>query len=138
VTVAEALGRVRAALPPTVKPRPLDGPVAAYLEAHIEQGPELEAAGCQIGLVTGIQGRRRILVEVHGEDGHAGTLARQYRKDALSAAVAMIRALERLMHDPDDTVRSRWGAWSYRRTRRPSSRDMCSSRSTFVTLIGGR
>jgi N-carbamoyl-L-amino-acid hydrolase len=105
VTVAEALGQIRATLSPAVGARPLGGPVAAYLEAHIEQGPELEAAGRQIGLVTGIQGRRRLLVEVHGEDGHAGTLARRHRKDALSAAVAMIGALERLMHDPEDTVR---------------------------------
>ncbi len=105
VTVAEALASVRTALAGRVAPRRLGGPVAAYVEAHIEQGPELEAAGRTIGLVTGIQGRRRILVEVTGEDGHAGTLARRRRKDALSAAVAMIRALEALMHDPEDTVR---------------------------------
>jgi N-carbamoyl-L-amino-acid hydrolase len=105
IRVAEALHEVRTALPSTVAPCGLGGPVAAYVEAHIEQGPELEAAGRVIGLVTGIQGRRRILIEVHGEDGHAGTLPRRRRKDALSAAVAMIQALEVLMHDPGDTVR---------------------------------
>ena len=105
IRVAEALHEVRTALPSTVAPCGLGGPVAAYVEAHIEQGPELEAAGRVIGLVTGIQGRRRILIEVHGEDGHAGTLPRRRRKDALSAAVAMIQALEVLMHDPEDTVR---------------------------------
>jgi N-carbamoyl-L-amino-acid hydrolase len=105
VTVAEALEGTRAALASIVTPRALGGPVAAYVEAHIEQGPELEAAGCPIGLVTGIQGRRRLIVEVQGEEGHAGTLPRRRRKDALLAAVAMLGALDRLMTDPEDAVR---------------------------------
>jgi N-carbamoyl-L-amino-acid hydrolase len=85
--------------------RALGGAVAAYVEAHIEQGPELEARGTAIGVVTGIQGRRRFLIEVHGEDAHAGTMPRRRRRDALSAAVAMVSALERLMEDADDVVR---------------------------------
>jgi len=41
-----------------------------------------------------------------GQDAHAGTTSRARRKDALSAAVAMVGALERLFHDdPTDTVR---------------------------------
>jgi len=55
--------------------------------------------------VTGIQGTRRFLIEVHGEDAHAGTTPRKRRKDALSAAVAMVAGLERLMYDEHDTVR---------------------------------
>jgi N-carbamoyl-L-amino-acid hydrolase len=104
VTVAEALAGVQQRLP-GIAGRSLGGPVAAYLEAHIEQGPELEASSTAIGVVTGIQGRRRFLIEVHGEDAHAGTMPRRRRRDALSSAVAMVTALERLMDDPADVVR---------------------------------
>ena len=43
VTVAEALTGMRRALP-GIPGQSLGGPVAAYVEAHIEQGPELEAS----------------------------------------------------------------------------------------------
>jgi N-carbamoyl-L-amino-acid hydrolase len=104
VTVTEALAEMRHALP-GIAARPLGVPVAAYAEAHIEQGPELEASGTSIGVVTGIQGRRRFLVEVQGEDAHAGTMPRRRRRDALSSALAIVAALERLMDDPADVVR---------------------------------
>ncbi len=104
ITVTEALTELRMAMP-GVQARPLGGEVAAFIEAHIEQGPELEATNNTIGNVTGIQGTRRFLIEVHGEDAHAGTTPRKRRKDALSAAVAMVGGLERLMYDAQDTVR---------------------------------
>src|SRR6185437_13314057 len=103
-TVGEALKATRAALP-GIAERPLGFPVAAFLEAHIEQGPELEAKGNTIGIVTGIQGARRFIVEVEGEDAHAGTTSRARRKDALSAAVAIVAALEKHFRDPEDIVR---------------------------------
>jgi N-carbamoyl-L-amino-acid hydrolase len=85
--------------------RPLGFPVAAYIEAHIEQGPILEAKGYAAGVVTGIQGKRTFKVTVEGEEAHAGTTPRGARKDALSAAVAMIAALERMIReDGDDAV----------------------------------
>src|SRR5690349_13689163 len=40
--------------------------VAAYFEAHIEQGPILEAAGKPIGVVTGAQGQRWYEITVTG------------------------------------------------------------------------
>ncbi|MCC7273859.1 MAG: M20 family metallo-hydrolase [Alphaproteobacteria bacterium] len=105
ITVGAALDAARAALP-GVAHRPIGSPIAGYVEAHIEQGPILEEKGLQIGVVTGIQGSRRFLVEVEGADAHAGTTPRARRRDALSAAVAMVGALERLFHDdPSDTVR---------------------------------
>ena len=36
-----------------------EGEVAAFVELHIEQGPELEAEGLQLGIVTAIAARRR-------------------------------------------------------------------------------
>jgi N-carbamoyl-L-amino-acid hydrolase len=80
-------------------------PIAAYLEPHIEQGPRLENAHRQIGVVTGIQGARWYVVEVTGEAAHAGTAPLAGRKDALRAAVRMIAALQELMHDPQDQLR---------------------------------
>jgi N-carbamoyl-L-amino-acid hydrolase len=45
------------------------------------------------------------VVEVEGEPGHAGTAPLHGRKDALRAAVAMIAALQELMHDATDRLR---------------------------------
>ncbi|EWY36220.1 hypothetical protein N825_29290 [Skermanella stibiiresistens SB22] len=85
--------------------RPLGFPVAAYLECHIEQGPRLEDAGVPVGIVTGMQGSRWFAVEILGDEAHAGTTPRRNRRDALTAAIAMVSALERLMFDEEDLVR---------------------------------
>ena len=106
VSVADAVGEVLAATPQAER-RPVGIPVAAYVEAHIEQGPELEASACTIGVVTGIQGCCRFRVEVCGEEAHPGTTRRRQRKDALMTAVAMIRAIEARVEeiDPKDELR---------------------------------
>jgi N-carbamoyl-L-amino-acid hydrolase len=54
----------------------------AYLEAHIEQGPRLEASGQRIGVVTGIVGIRRLRIVARGQADHAGTTPIAMRKDA--------------------------------------------------------
>lgn len=77
----------------------------AYLEAHIEQGPLLEANGATIGVVTGIQGIRRFVVEVTGEEAHAGTTPRANRRDAMAAAIALISTLQAATADPEDMIR---------------------------------
>ena len=46
--------------------------VAAFVEAHIEQGPVLEAEGLPLGIVTAINGATRLEVGVDGMAGHAG------------------------------------------------------------------
>ncbi len=104
ITVAQALEAVLAATP-GVKARPGGFPIAAYVEAHIEQGPLLERAGKPIGVVRGVQGLRWFAIEVLGEAAHAGTTPLRHRKDALKAATAMVTALEEAMHDDTDTVR---------------------------------
>jgi len=86
-----------------VPQRPFGFPVAAFVEAHIEQGPLLERAGIPVGVVTGIQGTRRYRVRVHGEAAHAGTAERHERKDALMAAVRMIAEIDRAALEPADT-----------------------------------
>jgi len=103
-TAAEALAAQVAALP-GVRSRPLGAPAHAYVEAHIEQGPVLEAAGRTIGAVTGIQGLRQFAVTVAGEEAHAGTTPASRRKDAFAAAHRIVAALHRLVEDPSETTR---------------------------------
>jgi N-carbamoyl-L-amino-acid hydrolase len=92
VTVGEALDRFHQAFP-DMPHRPLGFATGAYLELHIEQGPLLEAAGCTIGVVTGIQGKKTFQVVVEGAEGHAGTLAQPERRDALAAFARMASVL---------------------------------------------
>lgn len=86
----------------------------AYIEAHIEQGPRLEAEGCAIGVVTGIQGSQRYTVDISGEEAHAGTTPLRVRKDALRSAISVVEALQRHMHDPEDVVRFTVGRFECR------------------------
>ena len=104
VTLADALAETLASTPGLAH-RPFGHPFAAYVEAHIEQGPRLENEGRTVGAVTGIQGLYWYTVEVSGEEAHAGTTPLKGRRDALKAAVAMVAALEELMADESDTVR---------------------------------
>jgi N-carbamoyl-L-amino-acid hydrolase len=73
-------------------------PVAAYFEAHIEQGPILESAGAVIGAVTGAQGQRWYEITVTGAEAHAGTTPLPRRRDALLGAARMIDAVNRIGH----------------------------------------
>jgi beta-ureidopropionase / N-carbamoyl-L-amino-acid hydrolase len=62
------------------------GAVAAYLELHIEQGPNLDEAKIPIGVVQGIVGLKRWRCVATGFANHAGTTPMDRRKDALAAA----------------------------------------------------
>jgi N-carbamoyl-L-amino-acid hydrolase len=73
-------------------------PVAAYFEAHIEQGPILEAAQKPVGVVTGAQGQRWYEITVTGQEAHAGPTPMPRRRDALVGAANMIQAVNRIGH----------------------------------------
>lgn len=77
-------------------------PVGAYFEAHIEQGPILEAETKTIGVVTHAQGQRWYEVNVIGQDAHAGPTPMERRKDALVGAARMVGEINRigLAHTP--------------------------------------
>ncbi len=84
----------------------VDGPAPfAYVEAHIEQGPRLEAEGLDIGVVEGIQGSRWFVVEIAGKTDHAGTTPLSLRKDAVQDMLRAVSALNALMADPTDVLR---------------------------------
>jgi N-carbamoyl-L-amino-acid hydrolase len=104
IVLRDALARTLAALPDAAR-RELNAPAAAYVEAHIEQGPLLEPEGKTIGVVTGIQGLRWFNVEVFGRTDHAGTTPLGLRRDALRSAVAAINALQALTRDPQELTR---------------------------------
>ncbi len=71
-------------------------PIRAFFEAHIEQGPILEAEDKTIGVVTGAQGLRWYDVTVGGTDSHAGTTPMDRRRDAMAGAAGMVVAVERI------------------------------------------
>ena len=66
-------------------------PVGAYFEAHIEQGPILEAENKTIGVVTDAQGQRWYEIVFTGQESHAGPTPMTARRDALVGAARTCR-----------------------------------------------
>lgn len=64
-----------------------------FVEAHIEQGPRLEAGNIKTGIVEGIVGIRRFQISALGQADHAGTTPMAMRKDAGAALVSLASAL---------------------------------------------
>jgi N-carbamoyl-L-amino-acid hydrolase len=69
------------------------GEVHAFVELHIEQGPNLEADGFDIGVVTSIVGLGGGKARFHGSADHAGTTPMTKRKDALLGAAEFLTTL---------------------------------------------
>lgn len=59
---------------------------AAMFELHIEQGPILEDAGNDVGVVTCVLGMFNYRIRFFGQSDHAGTTPMHKRQDALFAA----------------------------------------------------
>jgi N-carbamoyl-L-amino-acid hydrolase len=74
-------------------------PIGALLEAHIEQGPILEAQQNQVGVVVGGQGQRWYDLRLKGQDSHAGSTPMPGRRDALVAAAEIISMVQTLAMD---------------------------------------
>lgn len=63
-------------------PAPCPGLIpSAFVELHIEQGPVLEEAGVQIGIVEQVQGISWSEVTIEGQSNHAGTTPMRLRRD---------------------------------------------------------
>ena len=58
------------------------GPPYAFVEAHIEQGPVLEAQAVTIGAVENLQGISWSGIQINGQANHAGTTPMALRHDA--------------------------------------------------------
>jgi acetylornithine deacetylase/succinyl-diaminopimelate desuccinylase-like protein len=77
---------------------------AAFLELHVEQGPQLEAAGAPLGLVTSIAATARGEVVFEGRAAHAGTTPMAVREDALVAAAEFVLRLRDAAHAAEGAV----------------------------------
>src|SRR5271156_3872089 len=71
-----------------------DGYYAAFVELHIEQGPQLEKEGLPVGIVTSIAAPAALRISIEGEGGHAGGVLMPDRKDAFCAAAEIVLAVE--------------------------------------------
>jgi N-carbamoyl-L-amino-acid hydrolase len=67
--------------------------LGAFIELHIEQGPYLDEAGIDIGIVEGIVGIEQWSIRVEGTANHAGTTPMDARQDALLAASRLVVAV---------------------------------------------
>lgn len=74
-------------------------PVHAFFEVHIEQGPFLEEAGTDIGVVTHANGQRWYEITLTGVESHAGPTPMARRKDALVCAAAVIEKINKIGWD---------------------------------------
>ena len=83
--------------------------VGAFLEAHIEQGPILEAEDKTIGVVQGVQGISWFDVTVTGMESHAGTTPMERRRDAMVGAAELVTVIDRLAADNAPDARSTVG-----------------------------
>ena len=68
------------------KPRP----IRAAFEAHIEQGPILEAEALQIGILTGVQGARWYDLIIEGQPVHAGPTPMEGRRDPFRGVLPIL------------------------------------------------
>lgn len=66
----------------------------AFVELHIEQGPQLEAQRIPLGIVTSIAAPASLRISVEGSGGHAGAVLMPDRRDALCAAAEVILFIE--------------------------------------------
>ncbi|GIX08305.1 hydantoinase/carbamoylase family amidase [Elioraea sp.] len=79
-----------------------------FLEAHVEQGDELEAKGLRLGVVTSIVAIWNFRIRCAGVQNHAGTTRMAIRKDA---GVAMVRLANRI-HDTMPQVVAERSVWT--------------------------
>ncbi|MFZ6764632.1 Zn-dependent hydrolase [Pseudoroseomonas sp. WGS1072] len=65
-----------------------------FFEMHIEQGTQLEQAGLQIGVVTGIVAIWQWRLVIEGQQDHAGGTTMAERRDAGLTAVRLLAAID--------------------------------------------
>lgn len=79
--------------------------IAAWVEVHIEQAPQLVEAGLPMAVGTGVPGNFRYPeIVIHGEWAHVG-LPRRFRHDAVLAASDFALGLDDIWKAADDARR---------------------------------
>lgn len=84
-----------AGLPASLRERFPAG-LRAFLELHVEQGPELDRQGLPLAVVEGIAGMSRATFTFEGQANHAGTTPMDLRQDALWGASEFVLGVRRL------------------------------------------
>ncbi len=111
VTVADALESQGLAGEAPVGGRSVD----SYFELHIEQGPELEAAGVPVGIVTGGYVARGMRLAVTGDNAHSGPTPMHKRRNAIVGASMVAVAVNeigwRYAHADGKATVARIEAW---------------------------
>lgn len=102
--------------------------LGSYFEAHIEQGPILEAADNIIGVVSGSLGLRWYDVTITGMEAHAGPTPMPMRRDALFAATHLMQEVIRIALDYAPEGRGTVGVANVY----PSSRNVIPGKVTFT------
>jgi beta-ureidopropionase / N-carbamoyl-L-amino-acid hydrolase len=104
----------------------------AFLEAHIEQGPRLEAQNLPVGIVTAIVGIRRFHFAIEGRADHAGTTPMGLRRDAGAAALRLaVAILDRL-----DAGRGSDTVWNIGHvTLRPGAANVVPGAAEFIVEV---
>jgi beta-ureidopropionase / N-carbamoyl-L-amino-acid hydrolase len=100
----------------------------AYFEAHIEQGPVLEAAARPLGAVTGALGQRWYDITVTGMEAHAGPTPMNLRRDAMQAAAQLVIATRAIALDHQPHGRGTVGSMDVF----PNSRNVIPGRVRFT------
>ncbi len=104
-------------------------PVHALFELHIEQGPILEEAGIDIGIVTAANGQKWYEITLDGVESHAGPTPMNRRKDALLGAARIVELVNQIGHAFDPGACATCGMiQSY-----PNSRNVIPGR-VFLTV----
>jgi beta-ureidopropionase / N-carbamoyl-L-amino-acid hydrolase len=67
-----------------------------YLELHIEQAPQLDRAGCDIGIVVGGYKTLALRIDIEGETSHSGGTPMRERRNALVGAGYLIAAVNEI------------------------------------------
>jgi len=80
------------------------GDMKAFIELHIEQGPILEQAAEDIGIVDTIVGLSQLSVTITGKAGHAGTTPMDMRSDALLISSQLIGQIAQFATEEGETV----------------------------------
>jgi N-carbamoyl-L-amino-acid hydrolase len=124
-TFGEELSRIGYAGPVPVGGRP----VHAFFELHIEQGPILEEAGIDIGIVTAANGQKWYEITLTGVESHAGPTPMNRRKDALVGAARIVELVNAIGHAHDPAACATVGMVQVH----PNSRNVIPGR-VFLTV----
>jgi N-carbamoyl-L-amino-acid hydrolase len=128
VTLADALTAHSHAFP-ALRTRAETRAAHAFIELHIEQGPQLELADVPLGIVSGIQGVRWYSVTCTGVAAHAGTTPMHARRDAMTFAIYVRAEIEAFATTLGaENTRVTFGRW----TIAPNSINTIASSVTFT------